>query len=178
MLTSFSRSFLELALDLIRSLFVFKCTSFSLMWFGLKWILIVLLMGSSGPAAYVVLLLMRVSPEGVVESILVIFLLFRGIKIPCMQRLWELFLPLNMPRVLASKSFSWKVILLCFVKFFFYANVVLWILRGKWINCIQICVGINFKISYIFKESNSCPDKLTNVDIDNKFLYIVMPPLS
>jgi len=44
---------------------------------------------------------------------------------------------------------------------------------------MQICVGMKFKVSNIFREGNICADKLANLGVDNKlefFLYSVIPP--
>lgn len=61
--------------------------------------------------------------------------------------------------------------------FFLFANVVPWIFKGRWRKCMRICVGMNFKVSYIFIEDSNCVNKLVNLDVDNKlyfFWYFVM----
>jgi len=52
-------------------------------------------------------------------------------------------------------------------------------IRGRWRRCMELCVGINFKVSHTFREDNNYVDKLVNWGVDNKlefFLYFVMLP--
>ncbi|XP_019460131.1 PREDICTED: uncharacterized protein LOC109359893 [Lupinus angustifolius] len=43
-----------------------------------------------------------------------------------------------------------------------------WKLINKWIQCKAKMVGMNFRVSHIYREGNSCADKLANYGINSK----------
>jgi len=39
-----------------------------------------------------------------------------------------------------------------------------WMLCNRWNTCLNYCGKIKFRVSYIFREGNVCPDKFANLD--------------
>lgn len=40
-----------------------------------------------------------------------------------------------------------------------------WLIRNKWINCINLVSQWNFIVSHTFREMNSCADALANAEL-------------
>jgi hypothetical protein len=43
-------------------------------------------------------------------------------------------------------------------------NLVPWKLNVKWKNCLHIIRNFRFRFSHIYREGNTCADKLANAD--------------
>ena len=50
-------------------------------------------------------------------------------------------------------------------------HIIHWILKYRWCNCKQICVIMDFIVTYGFREGNSCPDILANLDAENRIEF-------
>jgi len=44
-------------------------------------------------------------------------------------------------------------------------NMVPWSLRNKWLNCSKYVRSMNFLITHIYREGNSCADNMANVGL-------------
>jgi ribonuclease HI len=51
------------------------------------------------------------------------------------------------------------------VKAFKSAMLVPWSLRNRWQNCLSLTQNMNFIVSHVFREGNSCADGLANVGL-------------
>jgi len=50
--------------------------------------------------------------------------------------------------------------------------MILWALRNKWLNCIEVTKRKNFIASHIYREENICADGLANLGLmSNGFLW-------
>ena len=52
-----------------------------------------------------------------------------------------------------------QLVLLAFQK----RSHVSWEIRNRWINCLELIKGMNFFVSHIYREGNSCADGLANI---------------
>ena len=58
-------------------------------------------------------------------------------------------------------------------------SIVAWELRNKWCNCIELITNMNFVVSHIYREGNSCADDLTNLGLaQSAFVWRPSPPPS
>jgi len=56
-------------------------------------------------------------------------------------------------------------------------DIVPWQLRNRWSNCINITARMNFIISHIFREGNSCADAFANLGLTlDTFVYYYSLP--
>jgi hypothetical protein len=45
------------------------------------------------------------------------------------------------------------------------ASMVSWIIRNKWNNCMEATKNMNFFVSHIYKEGNTCVDGLASLPL-------------
>lgn len=56
-------------------------------------------------------------------------------------------------------------------------GIVPWKLRNRWKNCKILASKMNFIISHVYREGNTCVDKLANFGVDNHgFNWWYLPP--
>lgn len=57
------------------------------------------------------------------------------------------------------------------------AHMVPCSLRNRWANCLELTKNMNFLVSHIFREGNSCADSLASLGLDcNEFVWWNYPP--
>jgi len=50
---------------------------------------------------------------------------------------------------------------------------VVWMLRNRWNTCLNYCGKIRFRVAHIFREGNTCVDKLVKVKIHDLCKVVV-----
>lgn len=50
-------------------------------------------------------------------------------------------------------------------------SIVPWTLRNRWNNCVALTKSMNFFVSHIYREGNSCADRLAAYDLANQSYF-------
>lgn len=64
------------------------------------------------------------------------------------------------------------------VQAFSSPSIVPWHLRTRWKNCLEMISKMQFRVSHVFREGNTCADKLADFGVKNQgYFWWDLPPI-